>query len=1346
MKIERITICNIASLAGTHSVDFTRDPLRTAGLFSISGVTGAGKSTLLDALCLALFDETPRLNQVGRLAEFSNGEKQSDTRTLLRRNMAQGFAEVAFVGVDQQQWTARWSVRRGHNKADGNLQQVEMVLFRGHILPGSNGTIEAGGKKTLVKEAIAEKIGLTFEQFTRAVLLAQNDFATFLKADDKQRAEILQALTGTERFEAISRAVFARYSDEKKAVDTLEAQLQGFRALTHEARAEADAALLLATNNVKQLETSVKEHAIRAEWFHQHARLVTAFEQSKVAYSSAVELRDAASARRAELQLTENVSHAARALRDDEVRAAKAVTATKAAFENSQKALMSHAETLQTATASVVVATTLLKQVREEQAAAAPQLKLALELDAQFEPLQTRVKNVHAALSNATAAVNDATKKRDAAVTRKQALLNEQKILETQREKLKAYIPLLKEAVTWQHRLDTAIAAGSSATELRDKQKALTETLQTEQRELKTKRDELLQVQQQVESASQGLRDAETAERTFDGELLAQHHAELDASQRVLTTLKQELAEHQKLRADSDNIEKDIAEFEAAQIQDVTSLKQLQDVDVPAAIRDAKVSREQLDRIVAAVDDDAQRLRLSLQPEHPCPVCGSESHPYRHHAPTFEATAVKAAKDHCVELETRRDQLRSDEQRLIAGTQSRFEQIARLQIARTKLLATIDSAVFSSNRHPEVATILALPEVERQGVLTSRLDAVAASLKQVAADEKAQRAAAKATQKCREVVGKLAAQNQSRQNAVNDLEKQVSITAAKHADCEAAVKKSERSLSDALDALCGLFSALPNSQDGFTTDAVVFRDTFVASTKSCGELHEQLGGLATNLLAATASIEPLEETLNRATITLATCDNEHTTVVGDRDKHLQQRQQLFEGRSVDVVQQEFATCLESAVQAVDKMTSAKHAAEKLLAAAEESHRLTKSQAENTADTLKTAQAAMSAWLESFNMTSSRALTFADVDQMLARDAVWYETERAHFRSMDELVTSAFSACDVHQQQLQQHVNKRPTPDEESVVLEAERRVTEELETAKVVFEVAQDVVKNDDRQRNQNDELNKRLAAQLTVAEPWLKLNELIGSKEGDKFRMIAQRRTLDVLLGYANHQLHQLAARYRLERLPESLNLIVIDCDMGDEQRSIHSLSGGESFLVSLALALGLASLTSNRLRIESLFIDEGFGSLDSQTLSIAMNALTHLEAQGRKVGVISHVTEMTDAIPIQIKIEKRRIGGASRVVIPGADPESVNPTTDFETATKTRTAANSTSLKTVGSEDAETLAAQILEILRREQEKGNPKVSATALRKEVGYPAKHLAAALELLGKRISQDGRSLRLSESQ
>ena len=1340
MRIERITLCNIASLAGTHSVDFTKDPLRTAGLFSISGATGAGKSTLLDALCLALFDKTPRLNQVAKKsAELETGERQYDTRTLLRLNTAYGFAEVAFVGVDQQRWTARWSVRRSHNKPDGNLQDVEMALYRGHIAPGGDGVVEAGGKKKLVKESIEEKIGLTFEQFTRAVLLAQNDFATFLKVADKQRAEILQALTGTEHFEAISRAVFVRYSLEKKEVETLEAQLQGVRALSDEARAQADEALLSATSNVQQLKVNLKEHEVRAEWFRQHATLLTAVEKARAEFTAVVQLCAAASDRRAELKLTENVSHAARGLRDDEVRAAKAVATARTVFESAETTLKSHNETLKTATDRVRTATAALKLVQEEELAAAPQLKRALELDAQLEPLQLRVKNSHAALTNATAAVNDATRKHDDAVRRKQAVLDEQQILEARRGKLTAYLPFVKEAATWHHRLDTAISTGSEATQLRDELKLLTETRQTEQHELETKRDELLQVQQQMESAVTELHVAETAERKFDGERLAQHRVELDASQRVLTTLQQELAERVKLRDQTETIEKEIAELESQQTQDTTTLNQHQEVDVPAAFRDAQVSRDQLERIVAAVDDDAKRLRLSLQPHQPCPVCGSESHPYSDHAPDFEAAAVAAAKDHYKELEIRRDKLNNEVQRLVAGSESRLDQITKQQQVRQKLLATIDSAVYSSVDHAEVATVLALPEVERQGVVTSKLDAVAMSLKQIAADEKAQRDAAKLTQKRRELVEKIVAQHQSRQHAVTVLERQTSITAAKHAVSESTLKKADEASRDALAALGGLFSALPHAKDELTAGASVFRDTFVASTKSCGEIQEQLVGLTANLLAANATIEPLEEAMFRASQARTACEIEHTATVGDHDKHVQQRQQLLDGRAVDVVQQEFAARLTTAGQTVDERTAARHAAEKLLAAAEEAHKSTKTNAEQTADGLQTAQAAMTAWLESFNASSSRKLTIADVDQMLARDAAWFETERTHFKSLDERVTSTSSACDVHQQQLQRHVDKRPAPEDEAVILEAEQRVKGELEAAKIVQEAAQDEIKNDDRQRNQNAELTQRLAQRLTVAEPWLKLNELIGSKEGDKFRMIAQRRTLDVLLGYANHQLTQLSARYRLERLPESLNLIVIDCDMGEERRSVHSLSGGESFLVSLALALGLASLTSNRLRIESLFIDEGFGSLDLETLTMAMNALTHLEAQGRKVGVISHVTEMTDAIPVQIRVEKRRSGGASRIVIPGADPDCVSPKTDFEATTK------ALSSKSEDSDEVRALAATILNILKREQQLGNEKVSTTALRKEIGCKVKDFACAQVLLDGQIVMDGRSLRLADN-
>ena len=166
--------------------------------------------------------------------------------------------------------------------------------------------------------------------------------------------------------------------------------------------------------------------------------------------------------------------------------------------------------------------------------------------------------------------------------------------------------------------------------------------------------------------------------------------------------------------------------------------------------------------------------------------------------------------------------------------------------------------------------------------------------------------------------------------------------------------------------------------------------------------------------------------------------------------------------------------------------------------------------------------------------------------------------------------------------------------------------------------------------------LQNELTAKRLDSERWAKLNELAGSADGAKFRRVAQGYTLDLLLNYANVQLRNLTRRYRLERVPETLALQVIDRDMCDEVRSVHSLSGGESFLVSLALALGLSSLSSNRMKVESLFIDEGFGSLDAETLRVAMDALESLRTQGRKIGVISHVQEMTERIPAQIRVNR--------------------------------------------------------------------------------------------------------------
>ena len=159
-------------------------------------------------------------------------------------------------------------------------------------------------------------------------------------------------------------------------------------------------------------------------------------------------------------------------------------------------------------------------------------------------------------------------------------------------------------------------------------------------------------------------------------------------------------------------------------------------------------------------------------------------------------------------------------------------------------------------------------------------------------------------------------------------------------------------------------------------------------------------------------------------------------------------------------------------------------------------------------------------------------------------------------------------------------------------------------------------------------------------------LHSLIGSQKGDKFRRFAQGLTLDHLVYLANRQLDQLHGRYLLQRKQsEALELQVLDTWQGDNVRDTKTLSGGEGFLVSLALALALSDLVSHKTSIESLFLDEGFGTLDSETLDTALNALDRLNASGKMIGVISHIEAMKERIPVQIKVQKMNGLGVSRL-----------------------------------------------------------------------------------------------------
>jgi exonuclease SbcC len=187
---------------------------------------------------------------------------------------------------------------------------------------------------------------------------------------------------------------------------------------------------------------------------------------------------------------------------------------------------------------------------------------------------------------------------------------------------------------------------------------------------------------------------------------------------------------------------------------------------------------------------------------------------------------------------------------------------------------------------------------------------------------------------------------------------------------------------------------------------------------------------------------------------------------------------------------------------------------------------------------------------------------------------------------------------------------------------------------------------NDKQQRAKQQKLLKNIQKQQQNYDVWSHLNSLIGSADGKKFRVYAQGLTLDYLIHLANLQLKQLHKRYQLQRKVDvALEIEVIDTWQADSLRDTKTLSGGESFLVSLALALALSDLVSHKTSIDSLFLDEGFGTLDAQTLDIALDALDNLNAKGKMIGIISHIDALKERIPVQIHIKKQSGLGFSRL-----------------------------------------------------------------------------------------------------
>ena len=1236
MRILRITLRNIASIAGTHTVDFTTGPLLRTGLYVICGATGSGKSTLLDALCLALYERTPRLELApakSNLEVYGEIIAHRDPGNLLRRGTWEGFAEVAFIGVDGAPYTSRWSIRRARNKPDGKLQGAEMVLYSGDVREG-NGTPLQAGKRTEVKPLIEAKIGLSYEQFTRAVLLSQNDFAAFLKAVDKDRAEILQELTGTSRFEEISIQVFERHRQEQQRVREIEARLQGNRPLDPEARQLVEGTLSGAQTEFQAAETAVKLRENHASWFVELRKLTAAKSEGATALARAETARQAASTRRQTLQHLTEVDRDARPLAEAEAR-------TRRESAEAQTALVHATEAEASSSKSVLEAEQKLAGAEETSARAGaaseqakPHLKIARDLDSQLVPLQERLAAVLRDCAEAETALQALSFRRDDLQRRQTTALAEEAELTPRRLTLAYLEPFAVESAVWLERLDRAVESRKTALEAEAALVTKSKAAELGKQAFTAKSAEVNQIQGRVEEL-QGQSDiARTRAEAFDGEGIAHRREAAGQKKTALESFEKALVHLGNLFAQEADLREELRELQGTQAKEALEQDFLRQTRIPAAEASAVAARRAYELAAAAVEDAALKYRGLLVEGKECPVCGSTSHPFAQHLSDAALRTLKEdweGKDRAFNRET------AQALALDSAGVSRQAQIKQKSQTAGEWEVRLRKGREITTQHAETCGLAQVPETARLEAVTAQLEQLAATLKALNQEDAERREAEKRHSDARSQFEKARQTAETLEAELARLRTAQALadSARDHVATESA--KARLVSEAAAQAVQPLLSIVPEAR----------RDQLAAHFAQLAGLDRRLRELAETLRVLEVELSPLLVQITEADDAL---NKRRTAETSAREAHTQvrtKRATLIGGRAADEVEAELELAAklarETAHKVQQELAHLRAAQAGAAAARLGAGELFRQRAEIAA----AATATLDRWLGDFTLRHDRFLARPELEQMLARDRSFLQTEREALDALDQAITHVRGTLAAHQDNLDAHAASRPTEEtEEEITIDLAAKYTVRAAAAERLS-AARTEIALDDARLAQSAELTSELAAAQTALRPWQDLNDLIGSADGAKFRTIAQGRTLDILLSYANAQLTQLSARYSLQHLRDSLNLIVIDRDMGDERRSVHSLSGGESFLVSLALALGLASLTSNRLRIESLFIDEGFGSLDPETLTIALNALTQLESQGRKVGVISHVAELAEAIPVQIRVVKGR-SGASRLQLP--------------------------------------------------------------------------------------------------
>ena len=362
-----------------------------------------------------------------------------------------------------------------------------------------------------------------------------------------------------------------------------------------------------------------------------------------------------------------------------------------------------------------------------------------------------------------------------------------------------------------------------------------------------------------------------------------------------------------------------------------------------------------------------------------------------------------------------------------------------------------------------------------------------------------------------------------------------------------------------------------------------------------------------------------------------------------------QYQQILNGEEPDAAEQRLTAAKDEATKAADKQNENINKLKAELANSKGSHQTMLSQNKTMKENLLAKEKELDLWIEEYNkLLEEKSIEPSLIDRNTIREILHSaEDWNAIRREKDEKEKAVASTTALYQsaeKAHQQHLEHQPAQTRDALLAiqqeYQERSQRNELIAAKARMQNHQEALK-------QLGDKAEALKLVTQEKDDWTAITDAIGA-DGKTLRKIAQCYTLSFLIAHANQEIRKFNSRYELQQVKHSLGIRVIDHDRADDIRDTTSLSGGETFIVSLGLALGLSALSSRNISFENLFIDEGFGTLDPDTLATVIDSLAMLQSsQGKKVGVISHTDTMSERITTQIRIIKNGNSGSSHIEI---------------------------------------------------------------------------------------------------